>query len=104
MPLNIGSRINSNDVAVKTDIPLNSSTSTMVKAASTSVDFIYLRIENPNNQGVWVKLQAASVDDNKDWFFVPRLTFWPMPKGNLYLGEISAIADSGTPTIQLIIY
>jgi len=89
---------NENDTAdISSAITLNASTSTIIISANTARTFF--RFDNPSNKGVWLKLQAASVDDDKKGIFVPKGEHWPMPVDTIYPGEISAIAEKGTPDV-----
>ena len=93
---------NQSATAATVDYALNASTSLKVKDASTT--FIHCSISNDTTVGVWLKLQAASVDNVKTGIFIDRGDYWEMPIGALYTGEISAIAESGTPTINVTVY
>jgi len=97
MALDIGQRRNTNDSSTTTEISLNASTSTTVKAAG--INFIVFTFSNPSSKKVLLKLQAASVDNLKEGIVVFPKTVYEMPTGNLYTGEISAISESGTPDI-----
>jgi len=89
---------NENDTAdVSSTIVLNASTSTAISTSNTSRT--YFIFNNPSNQDVWLKLQAASVDNDKKGIFVNRGGFWEMPTDNIYNGEISAIAVVSTPDV-----
>ena len=89
---------NVDDTADLSDaITLNASTSVTIKVANTSR--IYFRFDNTSNKNVWLKLQAASVDDDKKGFFVDKGGYWRMPVDTIYTGEISAIADVGSPDV-----
>ena len=99
-----GRNINNNDVAVLTSVTLNSSTSTKVSdACSNGCRFSYT-VENPSGQDVWIKFQAASVDNDKKGYFLAKRSFRTMVVDNVYRGEVSAIAVSGTPTIFITEY
>ncbi len=104
MALSIGTGFSTNDVAVKLTTTLNSTTSTTVKTASAEPDFVYLRFTNNSNRGIYLKLQAANIDDEKSWILIPRGLFWQMPDTRWYLGEISAIADAGNPDLTMVKY
>lgn len=100
----IGRNVNTNDTTLVPDgIVLNATTS--VKIADANPDRIFFRVDNNfNNMAVWVKLQAASVDDDQKGIFLQALalrgfTIWEMPPDNIYTGEISAIADAGNPEV-----
>ncbi len=89
---------NEDDTAdISSAITLNASTSTTIIAINTSR--IYFRFDNPSNKNVWLKLQAASVDDDKKGIFVDKGGHWEMPVDNIYNGEISGIADVDAPDV-----
>ena len=83
-------------------IPINNSTSTLILAALASDVAPHIRViaTNDSNKDVWVKFQAASVDNDKDGFkLYANTTAVILELPNIYRGEISAIADSGSSTI-----
>jgi len=103
MAKTIGRNTNTTDVAtLSSAIALNSTTS--VKVADALPDRINFTISNPENKDVWLKFQAASVDNDKKGIFVPKNAFYEMPTDNIYTGEISAIAVSGTPSVYVTEY
>jgi len=101
-------RANTTDEAIiGSGITLNTSTS--VKIADANADRLFFDVNNDDaSQGFWVKLQAASVDDDKKGIFITSKTgarpFWCMPVDNIYTGEISAIAVAATPTAYITEY
>lgn len=98
MAKTIGRNQNFTDTAtLSAAIALNASTSTTVQAAN--VDRIDFTFSNPSNKDVWLKRQAASVDNDKKGIFVPRNGFYEIPTDNVYTGEYSAIAVSGSPEV-----
>lgn len=93
-------RNTNNSSSISDPINLNSTTAVTIVAANP--DRIFLDINNDNSaNGFWVKLQAASVDDDKKGIFITSKVgsrpFWQMPNDNVYTGEISAIADADSP-------
>jgi len=88
--------------ATISQVALNATTSTTIKAASTN--FVAVHISNESTVDIWVKFQAASIDNGKKGIFLERGGYYEMPTGQRYTGEISAIADSGTPTINVTVY
>jgi len=88
--------------ATTTAPALNATTSTTIKAASTN--FIGLSISNGSTESVWIKFQTASVDNLKQGIYLKPNAFYEMPLGQKYTGEISAIANAGTPTINVVVY
>lgn len=96
----IGRNVNKNDVVNKNTITLNSSTSTKILDANERR--ITVLAINQGPQRIWLKFQPASVDNLKDddpW--LDKGDVFEMIPDNIYTGEISAIADSGTPSITI---
>ncbi len=99
----IDRNVNANDTAeISAGITLNISTS--VKIADANEDRIYFSAEcNAETASAWLKLQAATVDDDKKGLFLTKVSLgrfcWKMPSDNIYTGEISAIAQIGNPKI-----
>lgn len=98
MSKTIGRNTNVNNEATISDaITLNSTTSTVISVAnSTRINFT---VSNNSSQDVWLKFQPASGDDVKKGIFLFKRTIYEMPTDNIYTGEISAIAESGTPDV-----
>ena len=103
MPLDVGDRPNKNTDATYSTFTLGQ-TSTKVKDAGG--DFIFLHFRNESPFTVYIKLQAASVDDiiGGDVELTSMGGTWTMPSGQLYTGEISAIAAVDSPVISMSIY
>ena len=99
-----GRNINNNSVATLSSTALNASTSTKICDACSNGCRFSLIVTNPSSQDVWLKLQAASVDDDKKGIYLPKKSHWEMQVDNIYVGEISAISDSGSPTIYVTTY
>ena len=92
-----GANINRNDDALLSGlIELNDSTPTTVQVAVPNR--VFWGISNPKGFGIYLKMQAASVDNLKNGIYIPANSYWEMP-GEKYTGEISAIAESGTPEV-----
>ncbi len=96
--------INSNDTAILTRVTLNSTTSTTLSTAKigpnkrpTRIDF---EVTNLGSNLVWIKRQAASVDNDKKGTPLYRRGTYTMSR-NIYKGEISAQADSGNPEVAI---
>ena len=108
MTLLTGRNANVNDTATVADgITLNATTSTVIAAANA--DRIFFHVDNNfSDKAVWIKLQAASVDNDDKGIFLNEkekgVTHWEMPPDNIYTGEISAIADDGNPTVYVTEY
>ena len=108
MTLVIGRNTNVSDTAtVASGIVLNATTSTIIAAANPKRIFLHVD-NNFSDKAVWIKLQAASVDDDDKGIFLNEkekgITHWTMPPDNIYTGEISAIADDGSPTVYVTEY
>lgn len=72
-------------------------TTTSLKISDANTERIFFHVNNNNTaDAIWIKLQAASVDNVKKGIFVPAGERWEMPAGDTYTGEISAIADNTT--------
>ncbi len=105
---------NTNDVAtVSSGISLNSTTSTTVAVANFDRTYFTINIDGSSSTCLFVKLQAASVDNDKKGIVLVRdldedgsyfRLFWEMPPDNIYTGEICAIATSGTPVVYVTEY
>lgn len=99
----IGRNINVTDTAFLSEsITLNSSTSTTIQAINTTR--MHIIIFNSSNSPVWIKLQAASVDNDKKGFQLLAKGSWSMPVDNIYTGEISAIAANNNADIYVTRY
>lgn len=93
MTKRIGGNLTISDEAVEANVSINSTTATTL--VEEDEDRTYLEISNPSNQDVWIKLQAASVDDNKTGIHLPAGERWRMGDNDKYTGEVSAIMDVG---------
>lgn len=100
-----GNNRNTNDSAPQTTIVLNSTTATKIADVNLDRMAFIVNIDGlMGNNSIFIKTQAAAIDDIKQgpWIGKQGIIFevsWPMPTGAIYTGEISAIADSGTPTV-----
>jgi len=84
-------------------IPLNANTSTKIADGDDQRSFFTVHNNDATN-GVWIKTQAASVDDDKKGIFRGPGKSWTMPDMATYIGEVSAIADAGTPDVYVTEY
>lgn len=96
------------------DYSLNATTAT--KIADANPDRIFFNVNINGSAGdvsIFIKLQAASVDNDKCGIWIGRLldedgsyfnVEWEMPPDNIYTGEISAIMSSGTHTVHVTEY
>jgi len=89
---------NHDDISTVVSIAINAITATTIFPARE--DRIKVTIMNATDHGVWIREKAASVDNNKDGYFLPRYSAINDIPDNTYTGEISAIAETGTPTIE----
>lgn len=92
----------SSNSSVISSIVLNNTTA--VKISDANVDRTFFVVSNNSGQDIWIKLQAAAINNNKNGMFLFRRTIYEMPIENVYKGEISAIADNGDPTIFITEY
>ncbi len=111
MGLTKGRNTNANDKAEVTVVTLNSTTSVVL--AQANPNRVFFRADNNgNNNGVWLKLQPASLDDDKKGIYLsknipseaPGEVCWEMPTDNVYTGEICAIAAADSPDIYITEY
>lgn len=104
----IGRNVNTNGTAtVNAGVALNATTSTTILAANPNRIAIQIN-NNSSTQAAWIKLQTAATDNVKKGIFLHKKGDphgeWNMVPDNVYTGEISAIADSGTPTVYVTEY
>jgi len=93
----VGRTTNKTDTAtVGAGIALNASTSTTALSLNKDRTYIALTVDGGD---VWIKLQAASADNLKKGTRLCDGQTYELPPDNIYTGEISAIAVSGTPDI-----
>ena len=85
-----------------TAVSLNSSTSTTLIAANAKR--IFFGVSNDSPLKVWIKFQAASVDNDKKGILLQSNAYWEMPIENTYTGEISAINDAGASDVNVTEY
>lgn len=93
MTLMKGRNINSNDSATMSGaITVSVTTSTVIAVAN--VDRIFFCVNNNDAvRGMWLKLQAASVDNDAKGIWLPPGGAWMMPSDNIYTGEVCGLAD-----------
>ena len=77
-----------------------STTSVVAKVANT--DRRYLSISVTGND-VFVKLQAASIDDDSKGEMLPNGERWRMPTDAIYTGEVSCIKDGVGPDATIFV-
>lgn len=98
----IGRTTNRNDTADIADeiVVGNALSVTLVEANPTR---IYVGISNLNKD-MFIKLQAATEDNDQKGIFVPRGTFYELPTDNMYTGEISGITVVGSTSVHVTEY
>lgn len=94
--------------AIISSFDLNSSTTTLLSSGNGERrGFV---ASNNSQHDVWLKPQAETVDDDKKGILLLKQTMYTMPvvyNGSVpvtHTGPISAIADTGTPTISVVEY
>jgi len=103
MTRKIGRTRNFNDEAVVTSsIVLSSTTSTTI--SSTNEHRIFFFVQNNSNINLFIKLQEASLDDDKKGIKLSAGDAWEMPTDNIYRGEISGIAEVDSPEVLVTEY
>ena len=106
---------NTNDEATLSDaITLNDATSVKIADADSRRIFFHICLEDgTTDKAVFIKLQAAIVDDDKKGICIIRrmsgndnllIMDWTMPTDNIYTGEISAISVDGPINIYVTKY
>lgn len=100
---------NRHDTATVSSAISAGSTSIVLAIANEDRLFFRVNIKNGNGNGVWIKLQAASVDDDKKGIFLLASEdggelSWTMPPDNIYTGEICAIRQSNTTDVYVTEY
>jgi len=102
MAADIQQRINTNTTAtISSAINTSAATSTTLIAANLSR--IYLAVF-AQDKDIWLKFQAASVDDDKKGIFLTKGTIFELPMDNIYTGEVSAIANVSTANVYVTEY
>ena len=101
-------------VPTHTSFQLNQQTSVKISSATDKREYFYVCLSGGRNTvKVFIKLQAASVDNDKKGIWIGReldedgsfvQPYWQMPESIHYPGEICAIAESGSPTIYVTEY
>lgn len=90
---------NANDTAITpADISVGTTATTLLSA---NADRLHCIISNTSNKHIRLKFQAAVTDDLIEGPLVLSGTSWEMPTDNVYIGEISAILDSGAGTADI---
>ena len=98
-----GRNINTHDEAnIPEGIELNANTSTEILPANPNRIAVQIN-NNSSIQAAWIKLQDASVDDDKKGIFLHKKGDphgeWNMVTDNVYTGAICGIAAAGNPIV-----
>ena len=114
MTLSVGRNQNTNDEAVTLTAEANNLTSTTLITANPNRIVLDISMDaGVSDINVYIKLQAASVDNVKAGIILSRRTIgndkfdifrWAMQPDNIYTGEISIISDIGTVDIHVTEY
>ena len=101
MVFKTGSNNNTNDTAdLSSAISTNASTSVVLSASNTLR--MFWSMTNNSDADVWIKFQAASVDDDKKGILVPSCGYYELPSLVTYMGEISGIADDVAGDVHVV--
>ena len=98
MAKNIGKNTNTTDLStMPSPISIGSSVSVMLLPAQAPTDqaWIEVNVTPTGTKALWIKLQAASVDNDKKGIRVAAGETKTVVKDGSYTGEICAIYDSG---------
>ncbi len=94
----IGRNRNANSEAKTTQFILSDTTSIVISPINS--ERIFFRVDNESvGRIIYVKLQAASIDNDKKGVRIKETRPFEMLGDNIYTGEISAIADMDGPII-----
>ena len=100
MTATIGTSTNTNNVAVIDEITVNNATSVKILDAvpAGQPPHIKVVVTNQNANDLWVKFQAASVDNDKKGILITQKKSVTIMEGSdIYIGEVSAIYAGGGP-------
>ena len=104
----IGKNTSKSDSAtLRQGLITNSTTSTTILDVDnfTLPARIKVIIYNAGNKDVWIKFQAASIDNDKKGFVVLKDSVTTILEGSdIYTGEISAISTQGLQTLYITSY
>ena len=112
MTKRIGTNVNVNSGATITTVVVNSTTSTIWSSTNTDPNtppkipgFTKMTITNEGIRPAYIKLQAASVDNDLKGILIPRNeTRDIMLDGDVCTDEISARTSFGIATLHLTVY
>jgi len=96
--------INTNSSATNSVITLSATSSTTVLSANSSRIRAVFSNTGSGAQRIWLKLQAASVDDDKKGHCIEVGANFTIEAPNIYTGEISAIAVVDSPPLGIVAY
>lgn len=96
-----GRNVNRNDTAVLSSaIAVGNAASVKIFDATTVANMPYRIIITVTDKDTWIKLQPAATDNDKKGTLVVKDDFISI-KTDMYNGEISAIAKTGTAQIYV---
>lgn len=99
MTLKIGRNVNTNDTATLSDkIDVDITPATTILAANAKRMFCSITVRK---KAAWIKLQAASVDNDQKGIFIERDQTWESIPDNVYIGEISAVGKDNNSEIYV---
>jgi exosome complex RNA-binding protein Rrp4 len=106
MTFNIGAERNTS-TEVSTIGPVITNATTAVTLFPANPNRVYMVVMNmDSSKRVWVKLQAAAIDNMKNGIIITGTNFAGKPftlqAPNIYTGEVSVIADAGTPSVYAV--
>jgi len=91
--------VSSVDTATLFD-PVAVGSATSVKILDENQDRLYITVA-PKTRDIWLKFQAASVDNDKKGIPILRDEIYEFPADFKYTGEISAITDTDTANVYV---
>lgn len=98
----IGKNENINDASAVLGSGIPATASTSVTLLTLTKDDSILILTNDSNQDAWIKMQAASVDNDKKGFLLYKgtTTELNLDASTRFVGEISIIAANGNTTVH----
>ena len=104
MAKTIGRNTNVNDAATL-PVAFSVTTTLSLKISESNASRIFFCVNNNgSSDAIWIKLQAASVDNDKKGIYVEAGKSWIMTPDNIYTGEISSISDNTTTDVYITEY
>jgi len=91
----------SSSATLSSAISIDDATSSTLVATNANRKYVAITVRLKDT---WVKLQAASVDNDKKGIYVAEDHTYELPTDNIYTGEISGIGDQGDADIYVTEY